>query len=82
MLTIGRLGTLGDIAPKTLRYYDRVGLVGPPRAPRPATEYMARTPWSASASSAGGRHLGCRSPIFAESSLCGTRGHLLVSMCS
>ncbi len=29
MLTIGRLGTLGDIEPKTLRYYDRVGLVRP-----------------------------------------------------
>ncbi len=29
MLTIGRLGTLSDIEPKTLRYYDRVGLVRP-----------------------------------------------------
>src|SRR5438445_11030116 len=29
MLTIGRLGTLADIEPKTLRYYDRVGLVRP-----------------------------------------------------
>jgi DNA-binding transcriptional MerR regulator len=29
VLTIGRLGTLGDIEPKTLRYYDRVGLVRP-----------------------------------------------------
>src|SRR5712692_495474 len=29
MLTIGRLGMLAEIAPKTLRYYDRVGLVRP-----------------------------------------------------
>src|SRR6516165_10698557 len=29
MLTIGRLGTLAAIEPKTLRYYDRVGLVRP-----------------------------------------------------
>ena len=29
MLTIGRLGNLADIEPKTLRYYDRVGLVRP-----------------------------------------------------
>jgi DNA-binding transcriptional MerR regulator len=29
MLTIGRLGALAEIAPKTLRYYDRVGLVRP-----------------------------------------------------
>lgn len=29
MLTIGRLGTLAEIEPKTLRYYDRVGLVRP-----------------------------------------------------
>lgn len=29
MLTIGRLGTLADIQPKTLRYYDRVGLIRP-----------------------------------------------------
>lgn len=27
MLTIGRLGTLAGLEPKTLRYYDRVGLV-------------------------------------------------------
>lgn len=35
MLTIGRLGSLADIEPKTLRYYDRVGLV------RPATRTAA-----------------------------------------
>ncbi|MGQ0569384.1 MAG: MerR family DNA-binding protein [Armatimonadota bacterium] len=29
MLTIGRLGTLAGLEPKTLRYYDRVGLVRP-----------------------------------------------------
>lgn len=29
MLTIGRLGTLADFEPKTLRYYDRLGLVRP-----------------------------------------------------
>jgi len=29
MVTIGRLGTLAAIEPKTLRYYDRVGLVRP-----------------------------------------------------
>jgi DNA-binding transcriptional MerR regulator len=29
MLTIGRLGTLSGLEPKTLRYYDRVGLVRP-----------------------------------------------------
>jgi DNA-binding transcriptional MerR regulator len=29
MLTIGRLGTLSGVEPKTLRYYDRVGLVRP-----------------------------------------------------
>jgi len=29
MLTIGRLGTLPAVEPKTLRYYDRVGLVRP-----------------------------------------------------
>lgn len=29
MLTIGRLGTLAGIEPKTLRYYDRLGLVRP-----------------------------------------------------
>lgn len=29
MLTIGRLGTLAEIEPKTLRYYDRIGLVRP-----------------------------------------------------
>lgn len=29
MLTIGRLGAAADIEPKTLRYYDRVGLVRP-----------------------------------------------------
>ncbi len=29
MLTIGRLGALADMEPKTLRYYDRVGLVRP-----------------------------------------------------
>jgi DNA-binding transcriptional MerR regulator len=29
MLTIGRLGALAEIEPKTLRYYDRVGLVRP-----------------------------------------------------
>ncbi len=29
MLTIGRLGSLAGLEPKTLRYYDRVGLVRP-----------------------------------------------------
>ncbi len=29
MLTSGRLGTLAGLEPKTLRYYDRVGLVPP-----------------------------------------------------
>lgn len=29
MLTIGRLGTLAGFEPKTLRYYDRVGLARP-----------------------------------------------------
>ncbi len=29
MLTIGRLGSLAGLEPKTLRYYDRVGLVQP-----------------------------------------------------
>jgi len=29
VLTIGRLGTRAGIQPKTLRYYDRVGLVRP-----------------------------------------------------
>lgn len=29
MLTIGRLGNLAGLEPKTLRYYDRVGLVRP-----------------------------------------------------
>lgn len=29
MLTIGRLGSLSGLEPKTLRYYDRVGLVRP-----------------------------------------------------
>ncbi len=29
MLTMGRLGTLAGLEPKTLRYYDRVGLVRP-----------------------------------------------------
>lgn len=29
MLTIGRLGSLTGLEPKTLRYYDRVGLVRP-----------------------------------------------------
>ena len=31
MLTIGRLGALAGLEPKTLRYYDRVGLVRPSR---------------------------------------------------
>jgi DNA-binding transcriptional MerR regulator len=29
MLTIGRLGVRAEVEPKTLRYYDRVGLVSP-----------------------------------------------------
>jgi len=37
MLTIGRLGSLAGLEPKTLRYYDRVGLVRP--ASRTPTGY-------------------------------------------
>jgi|SRR5215469_20976 len=37
MLTIGRLGSRADMEPKTLRYYDRVGLVRP--AARTAAGY-------------------------------------------
>ena len=37
MITIGRLGSLAGLEPKTLRYYDRVGLVQP--ASRTPTGY-------------------------------------------
>jgi MerR family Zn(II)-responsive transcriptional regulator of zntA len=41
MLTIGRLGSLAGLEPKTLRYYDRVGLVQP--ASRTPTGYRLYT---------------------------------------
>jgi len=44
MLTIGRLGTLAGVEPKTLRYYDRVGLARPTsRTPAGYRLYAAET---------------------------------------